>query len=93
MVVVNHFQYVYNQHLLNLLIDTFHNHHLYMFDLNKHNDHSNIYHDYDMMNHINQILFENNISIFFSKKQNIRPGIIQSGRYEGVEIHTRLFEQ
>jgi hypothetical protein len=73
-----------------LLIDTFHNHHRYTFDSNKHNDHWNIYLDYDKMSYTDLILFKKKISIKgLICLQNIRPGIIQSGRLEGVDIHIR----
>ena len=60
----------------------------------EHIGHSNIYHDYDMLNHINLFLWKKKeidkrqFLVFFL---NIRPGVIHSGRYEGVDIHTRPF--
>lgn len=94
MMVEDYYQHENNQHLFHRLIDTFHNHLLHMYDSNKHIHHLNIYHDYDMINHINSFLLKiqksSKIDFIIS---NIRPGVIQSGRYDGVDIQIRPLGQ
>ena len=90
MVVENHFPDAHSQHWLNRSSDTSHNHRLYMSDWNKHIDHSNICHDYDMMNHKDSILDESDWSkINGNWWANILPGVIQSGRWAGVDMQIR----